>query len=201
MNFSPDPFSEGLSFEDHLPCEIESRLELPSLAERVRLNDRNFSLLKSHALEDYQRRDIDYELEGIASEIERIDQKMNLMTELLCDLLSAEAQIPVPRALAISMAGLQLRPAAGEVYDEGDWVILNLFLIQGVPRPLQLLARVVPMQGNALAAAETAASPLTFSFVDLSDGVSSLLGRLVFRHHRREVALKRAQSGAADVAS
>jgi hypothetical protein len=171
------------------------------VAERVRLNDRNFSLLKTHALEDYQRRDIDYELEGIASEIERIDQKMNLMTELLCDLLSAEAQIPAPRALAISMAGLQLRPAAGEVYDEGDWVILNLFLIQGVPRPLKLLARVVPMQGNALAAPESATSPLTFSFVDLSDGVASLLGRLVFRHHRREVALKRAQSGAADVAS
>jgi hypothetical protein len=201
MNFSPDPFSEGLSFEDHLPCAIESRVEPPSLAERVRLNDRNFSLLKTHALEDYQRRDIDYELEGIASEIERIDQKMNLMTELLCDLLSAEAQIPAPRALAISMAGLQLRPAAGETYREGDWVILNLFLIQGVPRPLKLLARVVPMQGNALAAPESATSPLTFSFVDLSDGVASLLGRLVFRHHRREVALKRAQSGEADVAS
>ena len=201
MNFSLDPFSEGLSFEDHLPCEIESRAEPPSLAERVRLNERNVSLLKTHALEDYQRRDIDYELEGIASEIGRIDQKMNLTTELLCDLLSAEARIPAPRALAISMAGLQLRPLSGEAYREGDWVILNLFLIQGVPRPLKLLATVVPMQGNAMAAPETAALPLTFSFVDLSDGVSSLLGRLVFRHHRREVALKRAQSGEADVAS
>ena len=200
MNFSPDPFSEGLSFEDHLPCEIESRMGLPSLAERVRLNDRNFSLLKTHALEDYQRRDIDYELEGIASEIERIDQKMNLITELLCDLLSAEAQMPTPRPLAISMAGLQLRPAPGEVYHEGDWVILNLFLIQGVPRPLKLLATVVPTQDNALAAPESSPRPLTFSFGDLSDGVSSLLGRLVFRHHRREVALKRAQSGGADVA-
>ena len=201
MNFSLDPFSEGLSFEDHLPCEIESRAEPPSLAERVRLNERNVLLLKTYALEDYQRRDIDYELEGIASEIGRIDQKMNLMTELLCDLLSAEARIPAPRTLAISMAGLQLRPLSGEAYREGDWVILNLFLIQGVPRPLKLLATVVPMQGNAMAAPETAALPLTFSFVDLSDGVSSLLGRLVFRHHRREVALKRAQSGEAGVAS
>ncbi len=34
MNFSLDPFSEGLSFEDHLPCEIESRAEPPSLAAR-----------------------------------------------------------------------------------------------------------------------------------------------------------------------
>ena len=50
MNFSPDPFSEGLSFEDHLHCEIESRAESPSLAERVRLNERNFSLLETHAL-------------------------------------------------------------------------------------------------------------------------------------------------------
>ena len=200
MNFSPDPFSEGLSFEDQLPCAIEPRVEPPSLAERVRLNDRNFSLLKTHALEDYQRRDIDYELEGIASEIERIDQKMNLITELLCDLLSAEAQIPAPRVLAISMAGLQLLPAPGDAYHKGDWVILNLFLIQGVPRPLKFLATVVPTSAAANLSGD-AGGGLTFSFVDLSDGVSSMLGRLVFRHHRREVALTRAQSGAVEGAS
>ncbi|MGY8852724.1 MAG: PilZ domain-containing protein, partial [Pseudomonadales bacterium] len=151
-------------------------------------------------LEDYQRRDIDYELEGIASEIERIDQKMNLITELLCDLLSAEAQIPAPRVLAISMAGLQLRPSPGDAYHEGDWVILNLFLIQGVPRPLKLLATVVPTSAAANLSGD-AGGGLTFSFVDLSDGVSSMLGRLVFRHHRREVALTRAQSGAVEGAS
>ena len=56
MNFSLDPFSEGLSFEDHLPCEIEPWAEPPSLAERVRLNERNVLLLKTYALEDYQDR-------------------------------------------------------------------------------------------------------------------------------------------------
>jgi len=33
---------------------------------------------------------------------------------------------------------------------------------------------------------------VTLSFSDLSDGVQSMLGRLVFRHHRREIALRRA---------
>ena len=201
MNFSPDPFAEGLSFEDRLPCAIESCVAAPSLAERVRLNDRNVSLLKTHALEDYQRRDIEYELEGIASEIERIDQKMNLITELLCDLLSADAQIPPARSLAISMAGLQLLLEPGENHDVGDWVILNLFLIGGVPRPLKLLATVVPASDAAPKLSGDLASQLTLSFVDLSDGVSSMLGRLVFRHHRREVALQRAQSGAPDIAT
>ena len=91
-------------------------------------------------------------------------------------------------------------PAPSEVYHKGDWVILNLFLIQGVPRPLKLLATVVPTSAAANLSGD-AGGALTFSFVDLSDGVSSMLGRLVFRHHRREVALTRAQSGAVEGAS
>jgi hypothetical protein len=54
------------------------------------LNDRNVSLLKTHALEDFQRREADADLEGIASEIEWLDQKLILVTELLCDLLATE---------------------------------------------------------------------------------------------------------------
>ena len=59
MNFSPDPFSEGLSFEDHLLCEIQSRAEPLSLAERVRLNERNVSLLETHAFKRAQSGEAD----------------------------------------------------------------------------------------------------------------------------------------------
>jgi hypothetical protein len=149
------------------------------------MNDRNLSLLKTHALEDFQRREIDADFEGIASEIERIDQKMNLITELLCDLLMSEEQIPAPMPIQLSAAGVQFAPDEPVSLRPKDWAIFELFLMDDVPRPLKLTVRVV---ANSPDAPDNA---ITLSFADLSDGVQSMLGRLVFRHHRREVALAR----------
>ena len=106
LKFSRAPLDEGLSFDDRLPLALAVCDQLPTVSERVRLNDRNVSLLKTHALEDFQRREVDADLEGIASEIERLDQKLTLVTELLCDLLAAEQKIPAP---------MPLRRAAKEV--------------------------------------------------------------------------------------
>jgi hypothetical protein len=82
VKFSQSPLDDGLSFDDRLPLAFVVCHHLPTISERVRLNDRNVSLLKTHALEDFQRREVDADLEGIASEIERLDQKLTLVTEL-----------------------------------------------------------------------------------------------------------------------
>ena len=185
IQYSLRPLAEGLSYSDHLSFSIARRTDPPPLAERVRMNDRNLSLLKTHALEDFQRREIDAEFEGIASEIERIDQKMNLITELLCDLLMSEEQIPTPMPIQLSAAGVQFVPDEPISLRPKDWAIFELFLMDDVPRPLKLTVRVV---ANSPDAPDNA---ITLSFADLSDGVQSMLGRLVFRHHRREVALAR----------
>lgn len=185
IQYVASPLAEGLSYSDCLPFSITQRADPPPLAERVRMNDRNFSLLKTHALEDFQRREIDSDFEGIASEIERIDQKMNLITELLCDLLASEAKIPPAMPLLLSAAGAQFVPQQSISLKRNDWAIFELYLIDDVPRPLKLMVRVVSD------AHDTPTGALTLSFADLSDGVQSMLDRLVFRHHRREIALAR----------
>ena len=107
LKFSQAPLDKGLSFDDRLPLTVVVCDQLPTVSERVCLNDRDVSLLKIHALEDFQRREVEGDLEGIASEIERLDQKITLVTELLCDLLAAEQKIPAPMPLRLSVAGLQ----------------------------------------------------------------------------------------------
>ena len=182
LKFSRAPLDEGLSFDDRLPLALAVCDQLPTVSERVRLNDRNVSLLKTHALEDFQRREVDADLEGIASEIERLDQKLTLVTELLCDLLAAEQKIPAPVPLRLSVAGLECTLPDSLRLVVGDWTMVDLYLITTIPRPLKLLAKVVTIEeGKGV-----------LSFADLSDGVQSMLGRLVFRHHRREIALRRA---------
>lgn len=182
LKFSRAPLDEGLSFDDRLPLALAVCDQLPTVSERVRLNDRNVSLLKTHALEDFQRREVDADLEGIASEIERLDQKLTLVTELLCDLLAAEQRIPATVPLRLSVAGLECTLPDALRLVVGDWTMVDLYLITTIPRPLKLLAKVVAIEeGKGV-----------LSFADLSDGVQSMLGRLVFRHHRREIALRRA---------
>ena len=73
LKFSQAPLDEGLSFDDRLPLALLVCDQLPTVSERVRVKDRNVSLLKTDALEDFQRREVDADLEGIASEIERLD--------------------------------------------------------------------------------------------------------------------------------
>jgi len=97
-------------------------------------------------------------------------------------LLVAEAKIPAPIPMTLSVAGLRcpLPECAG--LQTGDWAIAELYLITTIPRPLKILTKVVYADADSV----------TLSFADLSDGVQSMLGRLVFRHHRREIALRRA---------
>ena len=97
----------------------------------------------------------------------------------------SEEQIPAPMPIQLSAAGVQFAPDEPVSLRPKDWAIFELFLMDDVPRPLKLTVRVV---ANSPDAPDNA---ITLSFADLSDGVQSMLGRLVFRHHRREVALAR----------
>ena len=146
LKFSRAPLDEGLSFDDRLPLALAVCDQLPTVSERVRLNDRNVSLLKNHALEDFQRREVEGDLEGIASEIERLDQKITLVTELLCDLLAAEQKIPAPVPLRLSVAGLECTLPDALRLAVGDWTMVDLCLITMIPRPLKLLAKVVAIE-------------------------------------------------------
>jgi hypothetical protein len=83
--------------------------------------------------------------------------------------------------LRLSVAGLECTLLDTLRLVVGDWTMVDLYLITTIPRPLKLLAKVMAIkEGKGV-----------LSFADLSDGVQLMLGRLVFRHHRREIALRR----------
>lgn len=125
LKFSRAPLDEGLSFDDRLPLAVCD--QLPTVSECVRLNDRNVSLLKTHALEDFQCREVDADREGIASKIARLVQKLTLVTELLCDLLAAEQKIPAPVPLRLSVAGLECTLPDALRLVVGDWTMVDLY--------------------------------------------------------------------------
>ena len=186
MKNATDPFEEGLSFHDHLAVSWERLSELPDSTTLFKLNQRNYSLLQSLLLNEDRVLEVEAELEPLAMEIERLDQKMTLLTELLSDLLRTQAILPAERLLRIGAKGVSWEASEDELLLE-QLIKLDLYLLDNGPRPLQFIGLVVGSE----AARTSSERRITVSFVGLSEAVDSLMGRLVFRHHRREVAIAR----------
>ena len=180
------PFSDQLSFQDTLPLACEALASPPTFNDFMRFDERNASLLKTLATEDQSRREPEPSLEALMQEIDRLDQKLNLMTELLADLVRREVVVPPAIAFRLSSAGVSFASEEGS-FRQGDWVKVSLFLLPNVPRPLEFAGRIVATNAHF--------SPTdwaTVVFEQVNEVVESALDRLVFKHHRREVAMRRA---------
>ena len=153
----------------------------------MRFDERNASLLKTLASDEQTRREPEPSLEALMQEIDRLDQKLNLVTELLADLVRREVVVPPPQPFRLSSAGVSFEYSEAEPVGEGDWMQVSLFLLANVPRPLEFAGRVVRSNPDFVAE-----NWLTVSFEQVNDVVESALDRLVFKHHRREVAMRRA---------
>ena len=70
---------------------------------------------------------------------------------------------------------------------------VSLFLLANVPRPLEFAGRVVRSNPDFVAE-----NWLTVSFEQVNEVVESELDRLVFKHHRREVAMRRVKREGSD---
>ena len=187
MHSQSCPFSDQLSYQDTLPLAC-LRLECePTFSDFMRFDERNASLLKTLASDEQSRREPEPSLEALMQEIDRLDQKLNLMTELLADLVRREVVVPEPRPFRLSSAGVSFENSEVDSVNEGDWVKVSLFLLANVPRPLEFAARVVVSNSNFVPDGW-----LTLSFEQVNEVVESALDRLVFKHHRREVAMRRA---------
>ena len=167
------PFGEQLSYQDTMPIAVLKMRGQPTFSDFMRFDDRNASLLKS--------------LEALMQEIDRLDQKLNLMTELLAVLVRREVVVPEPQPFRLSSAGVSFEYSEAELVTDGDWVKVSLFLLANMPRPLEFAARVVASNSDFVPN-----DWLTLSFEQVSEVVESALDRLVFKHHRREVAMRRA---------
>ena len=187
------PFSDQLSYQDTLPLACAHLQGEPSFSDFMRFDERNASLLKTLASDEQTRREPEPSLEALMQEIDRLDQKLNLVTELLADLVRREVVVPPPQPFRLSSAGVSFEYSEAESVGEGDWMQVSLFLLANVPRPLEFAGRVVRSNPDFVAE-----NWLTVSFEQVNEVVESALDRLVFKHHRREVAMRRVKREGSD---
>jgi hypothetical protein len=178
---------EGLTYSDNIALawrQVDHALDDKHLA---MVNASNESFLRAVAVigDGATHKDPQETAVGIHQEIARLDLKLNLLLDLVSSLVYHELDIPGTRAVSVSAGGVSWE---GNVPAPGARVFLELYIQRGLPKPLCCYGEVISSE------ADFAAGRAQVRFVGLSGAARDWLSKLIFRHHRREVAYRRASS-------
>jgi len=117
---------------------------------------------------------------GVLSEIQRLDQKINLVLELLGQLVISDSHVPDPRMLELSVVSAAWGVDDADISLPG-FGVLKAWLNPGIPLAVQLPAVIESQAGNEN-------SPrLRARFLQMPEPVQDGLERLVFIYHRRQI--------------
>ncbi|MDP1697195.1 MAG: PilZ domain-containing protein [Xanthomonadaceae bacterium] len=173
-------FAQQLAFEGELRVEWRALAALPTGEALMRLRDANLTVLNLVSAVEEHRSDGTDDETGGAGELVRLDAKVNLLLELVQRLVARDQMPPARLAVRFNAHGLSIeRPAnlAG-----AQWVTVYIHLDACRAMPLELPAQVVVLPDQA---------QVLLAFQDIGPAIEEALDRLVFRYHRRQIAIDR----------
>lgn len=178
------PLEHQVCYKDTLPYLLHLR-DAP-LTDTMTTNynrSNEFTLQTLFTLDD-SGRDSEDAGDEARMELAKLDSKLNLLLHWVGKLIQNHSPIPAPCPILLSAQGAQL--CAPTCVQEGDLVMLELYLNEQFPQPLELPATVIktapsnPIQPNT-----------TVLFQHLSEQCSDLVTKLIFRRHRRQIAQRK----------
>jgi hypothetical protein len=166
-----------LAYHDTLPLEWEPRPQAFDAFELASLEEANALLLQACvSVEEHPVRDKNEELTPLASELARLDFKLNLVLQLLGS-MSGRGQTAVAAALRFNALGASWT-ANGAAPAPGARGLLKIRLRGSLPQTLNFPAEIVRVEGLEVSA----------RYLQLSEPVAELIQRLCFLQHRKQVA-------------
>ena len=178
---SVDPFNTGLIYEDQLPLRWQALATPPEAVHWLPVHESNEDVLRSLSMLEAHPHEIAEEHPEVAHELRRLDFKLNLLLDMVGLLVERDLALPQRVPLRLAAQGLewttQKPPAVGSL------VQLELYFSTKLPRPLVLLGRV---QGHVAVA--DGGHKVVAVFESLSELEGDWLEKIIFVHHRRQVA-------------
>jgi len=153
--------------------------------ERDSVRDSNETTLRNYYLLDERTQETSEDRDESAPELVRIEQRLNLVIELLGQVLSHSLDLPPAARCILSRETLEW--SGHDIPAPGDCVRLALYLHAHYPKPLMLFGQVTHVVRSA------DMPHVTVQLAQLGESVGDWLDRLIFRAHRRRIALARRQ--------
>jgi len=187
---SEDGENSGLSFRDNISLAWKTVDYEPDAQHLALVSESNEAFLKAVAAIGEPGIDVGEDAPGIWQEMARLDLKLNLLLNLVSQLVYSQLDVPEVTEVTVSGQGIswadQAAPAAGSI------VFLELYIQRGTPKPLCFYGKVVSDDND------TAKGLARVNYLGLSDATQGWLEKLIFRHHRRQVAFEKSSRTSAD---
>lgn len=166
-------------FGDAVACELETAVALAPGHPGIDSQRRAEHLLRDIGVAE-ERRHEDHEDRTPAEDgLRRLEAKVDLLTRLVAGVLAREGGMPAHRHVHLSRRGARIRGLASPA-TPGP-LRLRLQVADWLPELLEFPAALVEAEGDTL----------WLRFDGLAPGLEAALERLVFRLHRRQVAVTR----------
>jgi hypothetical protein len=165
-----------LAYEEVLPV-IWAPLTGPmNAAVAAGVTERNVRLLQAlAAIEDHG---VAEKPDESAPDLARLDFKINLLLDLVGQLLVANRPSPAPVAIRFNAHGAVWQ-APAPLPQAGGQGILEIYLRDFLAAPLRLVGTLTQVAADG---------EVKVRFAPVGEAVADLLERLIFRHHRRQIA-------------
>lgn len=190
MVAEPQAF-DGLSFVEEIAVQLMPLPRLPDAPAIARMNAQNAqTLIADSSLEESHRvHDPGADDAAFAADLQRIEYKVNVLLQLVVRLTAQSAALPPPQTVRVYAGGMEWHAAATDPAP-GSIVGARLFINAAFPLPLELVGVV------AMPRIEGGQTWSRVAWHGQSATVTDLLGKLIFRHHRRQIADARSAAAA-----
>lgn len=174
-------FDRQLAFEGELRVEWAAPDSQNGDEDLSRLRDANLTVLNLVAAVEEHRAEVFDDDAPSGAELGRLDAKINLLLELVQLLVVRDREPPPRREVRLNAHGIAL--AADDLYAApGARIRVRIHLDACRAMPLEFPARAIALgeRGRVLLA-----------FEEPGAAIEEAMDRLVFRYHRRKVAIER----------
>jgi hypothetical protein len=180
----PDGGFEGLALHDHLPLAFEPS-PLTDPGELERHNFETTRALQALALFEEAPKDPTPDAQAMGQELVHLEAKVDVLLSLVTRLLGERHGYPARHSTVLRADSLEWSGPGVEQARTGDTGIIVLYPNSTVPLPFRLPGQIV----GSVERSGTRWRLLRFEH--LTPAVRFGLEKLVFRRHRRQVALAR----------
>lgn len=186
-NQQDDQNSRGVSFSGNMPVQWEKRtLEGP--LSRLEADEKNARLLKAMLVsQDLQYEYADESGDRAVADLVRVEAKLDLLLDMVSQLLRSERQGAIETAVVVWLTGAAWISLDDHLPSVGERLWLALYIDSRLAQPLRLPVLVTDITRHG------GRSEITVAFDSLDEPVEDLLGKLIFRQHRRMIAQQKAE--------
>lgn len=183
MTDSGTESEQGLIYEDLLPLKWQALAAEPSSLEMAKLDAGNEEVLRFIDVLDEHPSESTGEHSSINQELAKVEVKCDLLLNMLTQLLGVYFPLPAPANVRLTPFGVQW--TSHTAVNPGIYGLVEIYLNSRCPRALVFPARVEHAEQDGQG------YRVSVQFSEMSDSIRERLEKMIFRHHRRRVALAR----------